>query len=539
MIKKSNIRNSKRILKYTLFGIAIGMLFPIFSTIIDSYDTYNVLSMNTIMNIQSSNYVHLVMDCVPLFFGFFAFLSGYKHEKIDSMNDLPKKDLMSNHDRIKSSTLNNSTEGQLNHSFFIHQLKQTIAVSSRYNLSFALLSLNLKNFEEIIHTDDHTKGEEYILEILNHIKAKLRTSDLICRFKVNDFYILLLDIYNYQNVTKIVDNIINTINSFQFSDHAKRLECNIGISFYPNDGKDINKLLHSATYARLMIKSQKSSYKLFNEHFETTIKRKHSIVKIMREAIDNCEFEIHFQPQHDENLNIVGSEVLLRWNSLPLGQVNPSEFIPIAEENGMISDIGYWVLEETCRYCKTIDDFHSKNIQIAINISYKQLIEKDFYNKFMEIIEITKLDPSFLEIEITESCLSSKEDDALKVLSLFSEKGIQISIDDFGTGYSSLSRILEFPIDKIKIDKSFVASITKNKKNMTLVKSIINLAHSLDMKVVAEGVETETQFQVLKDLNCTIFQGFLHHPPDEFKVFKKLVNDSVYSCLPKSYSYLV
>jgi len=526
---KRNILNNKRILKYTLIGTTIGLLFPILSTIIDSYDSYNVLSMNAIITVQSSNYVHLIMDSMPLFFGCCAFISGYRHEKKDTINSLLTKDLKYNNDLIKSLTQNDPTEGQLNHSFFIYQLKQTIAVSSRYNLSFAVLSLELINFQEIIHSCGHTKSEEYILEIMNHIKAKLRSSDVICRFGINHFYIIVLDIYNHQNVSKIADNIIYTINDFQFSDHAESLESNIGISFYPNDGEDIDKLLLSATYARLMTKSQNSSYKLFNEHFETTIKRKHSIVKIMREAIDNCEFEIHFQPQHDENLNIVGSEVLLRWNSLPLGQVNPSEFIPIAEENGMISDIGYWVLEETCRYCNTIDDFYSKNIQVAINISYKQLIEKDFYDKFMEIIEITKLDPSFLEIEITESCLSSKEDDALKVLSLLSKQGIQISIDDFGTGYSSLSRILEFPIDKIKIDKSFVASITKNKKNMTLVKSIINLAHSLDMKVVAEGVETETQFQVLKDLNCTIFQGFLYHPPREFKVFKKLVNDSVLS----------
>ena len=526
-------------MKYTLFGTAIGMLFPILSTIIDSYDTYNVLTINTIIIVQSSNYVHLIMDCVPLFFGFFAFLSGYNHEKNYTMYNLLEKNLMNNNDVVKYLKLNDSTEEQPNHFLFIHQLKQTIAVSSRYNLSFALLSLDLINFKEIIDSYSHSKSEAYILEILNHIKAKLRSSDVICRFGVNDFYILLLDIYNYQNVTKIAENIIYAINDFQFSDHTERLECHIGISFYPNDGENIDMLLHSATFARLITKSQKSSYKLFNEHFETTINRKHSIVKKMREAIDNREFEIHFQPQHDENLNIVGSEVLIRWNSMSLGQVNPSEFIPIAEENGLISDIGYWVLEETCRCCKTIDDFYTKNIKIAINISYKQLIEKDFYDRFMNIIENTNLDPSFLEIEITESCLSSREDKALKVLSQFSEKGIQISIDDFGTGYSSLSRILEFPIDKIKIDKSFVESITRNEKNTTLVKSIINLAHSLGMKVVAEGVETETQFQVLKDLNCTIFQGFLYHPPREFKVFKKLINDRVFQYLPESYSYLI
>ncbi len=526
---KHGYEKIKTTIRYTLYGAMFGILFPVFSTIVDCLDRFGAVNMHNAAVAQRSGHLHWVIDTAPFFLGLFAFFAGTRQTKIEGINEELMHDIDVKSSEIKYLSEHDPATGLLKHSHFISHLKQSLEVCKRYGRSFAVYSINFVEFKDLIHTFGHEESEVFLMKIASNIRSSLRKSDLVSRFGVSEFYVLVLDIEDYNNIVLVAENIINAARRFRISPDFGSLKCHIGVSFFPTDGDDIDRLLQYANASRSLCKnSHESSYRIFNQSFEKNILRKQELNNALKKAIAENELEVYYQPKHDRNLIIVGAEALLRWKSPLLGPVRPDEFIPVAEENGMITELGYWVLEEVCRKTGSIA---GENFRVAVNLSHLQLLDQNFYKKFNRILEKTGFDPRFLEIEITESSLPGDREESADILSRFSEKGISISIDDFGTGYSTMARLLELPIDSIKIDKSFVSNINSDARNYALVKSMVNLAGALGMQVIAEGVETEQQFSILKQMDCTLFQGFLYHPPQPVESIYRLlkVADSLVS----------
>lgn len=292
----------------------------------------------------------------------------------------------------------------------------------------------------------------------------------------------------------------------------------IGISEYPKDGETSEDLLKSADIAMYMAKeSGKNTFKFYKAAVGDRNSKNTALETELRKSINNNQFVLYFQPKIHLATNQLNSyEALIRWIHPHLGMVPPNDFIPIAEETGLIKQIGEWVIEEACSKINEIRKKFKKDIPIAINISVKQLEDKNFLSKTKEIIERSGCDPSLLEFEITETVMKNMVS-CVYIINKIKEIGIKVSIDDFGTGYSNFNLLSEMEIDVLKIDRSFIQTMTENTKTLSLVKAIINMGHSLGLKIVAEGIETEGQTKMLEEINCDIGQGYYFNRPMPFE----------------------
>jgi EAL domain-containing protein (putative c-di-GMP-specific phosphodiesterase class I) len=289
----------------------------------------------------------------------------------------------------------------------------------------------------------------------------------------------------------------------------------IGISIYPENGISPNTLIKNSDIAMYKSKDTgKNKFTLFDKKMEEELNRNALIIEVLRGAIENHEIYIQYQPFLElKSNNVIGYEALMRIHNERLGHITPEEFIPIAEESGLIIELSSWLLKEVCRFNKNIIDLGATPRLVSVNISSVQINRPGFVSLLSEILEETQLPPQYLELEITESTLVSSIMDATKLLNSLQNLGVKVSLDDFGTGYSSLNYLTKMPINTLKIDKSFIDNICTSRKDSFIAESIIQLAHSLDIRVVAEGVESEEQLIMLKEQKCDIVQGFVYSPP--------------------------
>jgi EAL domain-containing protein (putative c-di-GMP-specific phosphodiesterase class I) len=287
----------------------------------------------------------------------------------------------------------------------------------------------------------------------------------------------------------------------------------IGISIYPKDGADTDDLVKNAEMALHAAKKQNIPYKFYNDEMNLRSQERLTIEKNLRHAINRGQLSLHYQPLVTVEGRILGMEALLRWRHPELGYIPPDKFIPVAEATGMIVEIGHWTIQTACRQQKSWENMGYGELKISVNLSTKQLMDDEFVGSIKKILKENSLDSRCLELEITESCLMEYPDSAVRKINDLYNIGINFSIDDFGTGYSSLSYLKRFKIDNLKVDKSFIMDIKMDINNAEITKAIIAMAHSLRLKVTAEGVETVEQLEFLKEYNCDMLQGYLFSRP--------------------------
>lgn len=418
-------------------------------------------------------------------------------------------------EKIKFMAFYDSLTKLPNRSLFMNRLKEQLELSNHKNAEGAVFFIDLDNFKNINDTMGHDYGDKLLIDLANQFESMVGDEDTICRLGGDEF-ILLHPNLKESEVEFYAKRLLNLFNKgFQIDNKQMYITASIGAALYPKDGTDTSTILKNADSAMYKAKELgKNRFSLFNPEMYLKLERKTTIERILRTAIDNNELSIHYQPQYNaQNNEIFGFEALIRLNSKELGFISPLEFIPIAEETGYITELGKWVLNESCKQGVKWLKAGYKFKSISINISPVDLQQPDFLENVKNILKDTAINPNIVELEITETVLMQSLDISIDILMKLMDMGIRIALDDFGTGYSSLSYLRKIPINTLKIDKSFIDNITSNKKEESIIKNIIQMAHSMDLKVVAEGVETGEQLSILKERKCDYIQGYYFSRP--------------------------
>lgn len=403
-----------------------------------------------------------------------------------------------------------------NRTLLYEQLDRGLLQAKRENNSVAVLFLDLDNFKNVNDSLGHNIGDELLIAVAERLKENVRNTDIVSRLGGDEFTIVLFGISTIDIVIKLSENVLQSLNQpYKLKENEIVITPSIGIAMSPQDGIDVDTLLRHADTAMYHAKqSGRNNFQFFTLEMNQRVTERLQLESRLRSALKNDEFELHYQPKFNlNNGSISGFEALLRWNQPEEGWIPPLNFIPIAEETGLILPISEMVLDTVCQQIKYWQENYACSTQVAINLSALQFKDKHLPLKIKQTLEKYKLEPDCLELEITESTLMENMEFTSEMLNKLRDVGVKLSLDDFGTGYSSLSYLKQFPIHKLKIDRSFVMDVTKDTRNAKMVDAIIKLAHNLDVSVVGEGIETEQQLQMLKEFNCEEVQGFLLSKP--------------------------
>lgn len=422
---------------------------------------------------------------------------------------------------VRKLAYNDTLTGLPNRALFTEKLSEVIADHTQDAMT-ALLFLDLDRFKLVNDALGHDAGDLLLRVVAERLQGCVRQNDFVSRFGGDEFTIILHRVKSYKVVESIAEKIHQTLSRpFVFLGKEMHVSASIGISLYPYDGKDIGTLLKNADIAMYRAKDRGDHFAFYEEKMEADVARRLGLENDLRGATQRNEMELYYQPQEDlATGEIIGMEALIRWNHPNRGLVNPMEFIPLAEETGQILELGDWVMETACRQAKTWLDQGSR-MRVAVNIAARQLDNGDLAERTAAVLERTGLPPQYLELEITESTIMMNAEAVIGTLEELKRMGIKLAIDDFGTGYSSLSYLKRFPIDLLKIDRAFVSDITTDKADADIVTTIINLAHNLGVKVIAEGVEEEVQKAYLQSKGCDFIQGYLLGKPVPAQEFEK------------------
>ncbi len=394
------------------------------------------------------------------------------------------------------------------------RLNKSIEKCNDLKQRLAVFFVDIDNFKIINDTYGHSIGDKIINLVAQRLQKNIRKNDTISRIGGDEFIIVIEDILEEKNIRKIASKIILDFNEpIQLEEYLFDTTISMGISIFPNNGLTVEDLIKQADTAMYIAKnSGRNQYQFYKEEMTSEIFEKIVMKQEISDAIKNNEFEVYYQPQIDIKSNkIIGAEALLRWNHKSLGLISPNDFIPHAEETKLIIPLGDFVLKTACSFIKKLHENDLlKDGKIAVNISAVQLKHGDIFKNVLDNLKNTNLEPEFLELELTETFIMENIQESILILKNLKEIGVQLSIDDFGTGYSSLSYLKQFPIDKLKIDKSFITEIPNSQKDIAIAKTIIALAKGLGIKVIAEGVEKENQKNFLTLENCDQIQGWVY-----------------------------
>lgn len=403
-----------------------------------------------------------------------------------------------------------------NRTLFNDRLHIALAHGKRNREKLAVLFFDLDRFKTINDSLGYHIGDIILQEVAERLKLCIRDEDTLCRMGADEFVILLTDIEQLSNITKIVSRMIAALSMPCIIGEVElRITSSIGIAFYPDNGHTPEILVRHAELAMYHAKNNgRNNYQFFTESLNHVVTERLSLENSLRLAIERNEFVLYYQPQINIRTNkLIGVEALIRWNHPQNGLVSPVKFISIAEETGLIIPIGEWVLREVCRQHLNWIEFGLPAIQIAVNVSAIQFQEKQFRLTLQEIIKNGHIDPAYLELELTEGIVMKDASLTIKELHLLKDLGVNLSIDDFGTGYSSLQYFSKFPIDKLKIDQSFIKAMMVDPSSLAIVETIISLAEKLQIKVIAEGVETKEEANKIGQCGCEEVQGYYFSKP--------------------------
>jgi diguanylate cyclase (GGDEF)-like protein len=414
--------------------------------------------------------------------------------------------------------------GLYNRLSLIEKINWLISKAQRSDTQFAVLFLDLDNFKNINDSRGHEFGDQVLKHIAGILLTSVRDNDIVSRIGGDEFVIVLPDIEDNDAILEVIKRIQKSLfTPIVFDNFKYHVTCSIGITIYPKDGESVTELLKNADIAMYKSKALgKNNFHFYTESLNNEIQEKMKIQRLMINALEEGNFKLYYQPKVDIETNkIIGCEALIRLIDPVHGLIPPNKFINIAEENNFIIPLGNWIIEEATAQLKLWENTPLQDIKLSINVSGVQFKNKNLFS----ILEsaIANIDPSKLEIELTESVLMNDFDEKLKVIHSFKTLGLSLSLDDFGTGYSSLSYLKQIPFDTLKIDKSFIDDI-ENKKEQSFVNMIITIAEELDLEVIAEGVENKEQLKYLKEMRCSQYQGYYCSKPLPVEEFEALFN---------------
>ncbi len=410
-----------------------------------------------------------------------------------------------------------------NRRLFKDRLTQALAQARRSSQMLAVMFLDLDRFKLVNDTAGHPEGDKLLRSVGAQLKALVRETDTVARVGGDEFVLLLPEIARARDAVELAKRIREDFGRPRIlADHEFHITPSIGIAVFPADGDDAETLLANADIAMYYVKEHgKNSHRRFSPALSASIVERLELENDLRHALQREEFVVHYQPQVNINTGqIVGMEALVRWQHPGKGLVMPVDFIPVAEETGLIVPLGEWVLRTACAQTKAWQDAGLSSVRMAVNLSARQFQQRDLVERVRHVLHETGLDPHCLELEITEGVAIQNVNYAVMMLGQLKEMGVQIAIDDFGTGHSALSYLRRLPIDVVKIDQSFISGLTTDRKDEGITATIISMAHKLKLDVIAEGVETEEQLAFLKQRLCDQMQGYLFSkalPAEEFK----------------------
>ncbi|PYQ59608.1 MAG: hypothetical protein DMF58_11030 [Acidobacteria bacterium] len=406
--------------------------------------------------------------------------------------------------------------GLPNRPLFMDRLIMSVAQASRSNQKLAVFFLDLDRFKDINDSLGHSTGDGLLKAVAERIHRCIREGDTVARLGGDEFTLLIPRIDHVEDAAKIAQKIIETLKiPFSILDHELFVTTSVGISVYPDDGTDPETLVRNADTAMYRAKDQgRDNYQLYTPAMNARALERLALENMLRKALSHRELVLYYQPVADmKTKNVVGVEALIRWRHPERGLISPAHFIPVAETSGLIIPIGEWVLRTACKQIKLWHKRIDPELTVAVNLSARQFQQPNFTEQIAEVLEETGLAPRYLELEITESSAMQNAENTIYTLRELKALGVRIAMDDFGTGYSSLSYLKRFPIDTLKLDQSFVRDITTDPSDAAIATAVIAMAHSLDLRVIGEGVETEEQFAFLLKQKCDYIQGYLFSPP--------------------------
>ncbi len=396
------------------------------------------------------------------------------------------------------------------------ELSELIYRSRRYNFSSAVIYVDLDGFKHVNDHFGHEAGDRLLTQVADNFKGIVRQTDSVARIGGDEFIVLLTDIDSETTlITKIEKLLTEASRPFDFDGHNIAVGASIGIALYPDHGDDVETLLHHADQAMYQAKNQgKNTFRFFTEDINIKAHRQRELQDNLRKALPNDEFTVFFQPIVDTaSGQAVSAEALLRWDSANLGHVFPDEFIPAAESAGLIPELGCWVLTKAIETGADWNQRFGIGLRIAVNASSIQFRNHLLFDTIKEQIETHAWSPDLLEVEITEGLLLDDSPEVNTYINEISNFGVRLSVDDFGTGFSALSYLKNYPVNTVKIDRSFIMDLPNDKENAVLVQAIIAMAHGLRLEVIAEGVETAEQWEYLRSLDCDFVQGYYFGKP--------------------------
>ncbi|SDP88079.1 diguanylate cyclase (GGDEF) domain-containing protein [Rhodoferax sp. OV413] len=406
--------------------------------------------------------------------------------------------------------------GLPNRSLLTDRLEQSIALALRHEQKVALVYLDLDNFKHINDSLGHAVGDQLLQAVAQRMQDSVRQSDSVCRLGGDEFVLLLAEIHTVEDAARTAAMLIEAASEpYQVGPHRLHVSASIGVSIYPDDGGDVETLVRNADTAMYQAKKNgRNNYQVFSSDMTVRAVARQTLEVVLHQALDHGGFVLHYQPKVNlETGAIIGAEALLRLQRPGQALIYPGHFVGVAEECGLIVPMGKWMLREACNQAVAWLRAGLPFGQMAVNVSAVEFHGKGFLSGVQAVLEETGLDPCALELELTESGLMQDNEPTITILRALKDMGVRIAIDDFGTGYSSLSYLRRFPIDTLKIDQSFVRDIPSGNGEAKLVSAIIAMGRSLDLRVIAEGIETREQLVFLQSQNCAEGQGYYFSRP--------------------------
>ncbi len=439
-------------------------------------------------------------------------------------------EMKSSQNRMERMAFYDTLTNLANRRLFYDRLGQAVDHAQRSGHLSALLYLDLDQFKRVNDTLGHEVGDVLLQEVSTRLTSCVRKEDTVARLGGDEFTVLLFDIRSPSDASLVADKILTTLRQpLNISGHQLVVTTSIGITIVPQDGTDPNSLMKNADLAMYRAKEHgRNTYHFYSEEMNTNAIKRLRTEYELRRALERKEFVLYYQPKvRLSDRQIVGVECLIRWDHPERGILAPFEFIEVAEETGAIVDMGTWIIQEACQTGKLLCDQAGRNIQIAVNISPRQFHDPKLVGTIRRNLRETGLNPSTLEIEITETMLMSDVDAASTTVRELHELGVRLAIDDFGTGYSSLNYLKKFPINTVKVDRSFIMDIPESADDMAITSAVIAMAHRLNMEVVAEGVETREQHKFLLENECEYAQGYLFSKPKPLAEIRPMIQPRV------------
>jgi len=417
--------------------------------------------------------------------------------------------------QLRHLASHDSLTGLPNRLLLDDRVAQAIAQANRQGHEFALLVVDLDRFKLINDSLGHRAGDDLLREVAQRLKGAVRAVDTTARLGGDEFVILVDGPATHAEAMGIGNRAIDAMRpALRLLGIDVHVSPSIGIAFYPRDGVTVDALLARADAAMYSAKERgRNNVQCYAEGMSTATQDRVRLESELHEALRNGQFELHYQPKVDTSTGRINSaEALIRWRHPRRGLISPKDFIAVAEECGLLDTIGEWVLCQACREAKSWQQEGLRPMRVAVNLAPSQFRLTNLVDQIRHALEAAQLDPQYLEVELTESAVMSDAEESIVILESISRMGVLVSVDDFGTGYSSMSYLRRFPIDKLKIDRCFVEEMTRRPEDASIVRAIISLAHSLHLKVIAEGVETPEQLALLTELGCDQYQGFYFSP---------------------------